>query len=432
MSENAAIDVEALSKRYALNGVASRSYSTLRDSIAGWIRGRGSASSHDTVTDRRDEVWALRDVSFSVREGEALGIIGRNGAGKSTLLKILSRIVEPTAGRARVRGRMASLLEIGTGFHPELTGRENVFLNGTILGMTRQEIRRHFDAIVAFAEVERFLDTPVKHYSSGMHVRLGFAVAAHLTPEILVVDEVLAVGDHEFQRRCLGRMHDLAHSGRTVLFVSHNLRAVEQLCARTLLLRAGRVESLGPTASVLQQYLAEQARVSCDDLASHPDRDGTGSARITRVELLAADQDARLDTVSFGRPFRVRISYAAREYVPGAVVGFALLAVDGSRLWLTSTEDSGSRLARLEGEGWIECLVRTPTMLPGEYRLELWITDPLAANYADHLVSVGRIRVVVDGNRAGRVADLTRPDRGVVFVDCAWQGPTAHAEDRLR
>src|SRR5262249_28346776 len=190
--------------------------------------------------------WALKDVSFDVKKGEVVGIIGRNGAGKSTLLKVLSRITEPTTGRVRIRGRVASLLEVGTGFHPELTGRENVYLNGAILGMTREEIKRKFDEIVAFAEIEKFLDTPVKRYSSGMYVRLAFAVAAHLEPEILIVDEVLAVGDFEFQRRCLGKMNAVAHSGRTVLFVSHNMTAIEELCSRSILLKNGVIERAGP------------------------------------------------------------------------------------------------------------------------------------------------------------------------------------------
>jgi len=210
-----------------------------------------------SVVDRTaEEFWAIRGINFEIRRGEVVGIIGRNGAGKSTLLKILSRITEPTEGRVEIRGRVASLLEVGTGFHPDLTGRENVFLNGAVLGMSRAEIRRKFDEIVAFADVERFIDTPVKRYSSGMYVRLAFAVAAHLEPEILIVDEVLAVGDAEFQRKCLGKMHDVAGLGRTVLFVSHNMAAVEQLCSYAVLLVSGRIESSGQVRSVISEYLA--------------------------------------------------------------------------------------------------------------------------------------------------------------------------------
>ena len=258
MAEDIIISSEGLSKKYLIGHQAERQhYLALRDVIAQRVRsavdmarGRGSRDSQKT-----EEFWALNDVSFEVRRGEVLGIIGRNGAGKSTLLKILSRITEPTEGRVRIRGRVASLLEVGTGFHQELTGRENIYLNGAILGMSRAEIKRKFDEIVAFAEVEKFLDTPVKRYSSGMYVRLAFAVAAHLEPEILVVDEVLAVGDAEFQKKCLGKMSEVASGGRTVLFVSHNMGAVSALTERCLYLERGRITESGPTALVVSKYL---------------------------------------------------------------------------------------------------------------------------------------------------------------------------------
>lgn len=237
------VEARSLAKQYELGH--SRGYRSLRD-VLGARMFRGQAA---------ETFWALDDVSFDLAPGEAVGIIGRNGAGKSTLLKILSRITPPTRGEARLRGRVAALLEVGTGFHPELTGRENIFLNGAIMGMARAEIRRHFDEIVAFAEVEKFLDTPVKRYSSGMYVRLAFAVAAHLRPEILVVDEVLAVGDAAFQRKCLGKMEDVASGGRTVLFVSHNIAAITRLCSRGILLRGGRVAADGPIDGVVREYL---------------------------------------------------------------------------------------------------------------------------------------------------------------------------------
>jgi lipopolysaccharide transport system ATP-binding protein len=245
-----AVKVEELSKRYRIGELQS-AYGTLRDSLAATAR-RVVRRDHDH---HHEEIWALRDVSFDVVEGGVLGVIGRNGAGKSTLLKILTRITTPTSGRATIRGRVGSLLEVGTGFHPELTGRENVFLNGSVLGMKRREIARKFPAIVEFAGVEQFIDTPVKRYSSGMSVRLAFAVAAHLEPEILLVDEVLAVGDAEFQRRCLGRMEDMSQSGRTVLFVSHNMQAVTQLCDRALLLDHGEIVRDGPSTEVVAHYL---------------------------------------------------------------------------------------------------------------------------------------------------------------------------------
>src|SRR5689334_23491071 len=247
------IKVEGLGKQYRL-GATTRQYQTLRDSLA-----RAARKPLDLLraNGQSDMFWALRDVDFEVAPGEVMGIIGRNGAGKSTLLKILSRITEPTTGRAELYGRVASLLEVGTGFHPELTGRENIYLNGAILGMTRPEIQRKFDEIVAFAELEKFLDTPVKRYSSGMYMRLAFSVAAHLDPEILVVDEVLAVGDAVFQKKCLGRMRDISTEGRTVLFVSHNMAAIRSLCSRSILLSGGRKVFDGAANECVDRYLAD-------------------------------------------------------------------------------------------------------------------------------------------------------------------------------
>src|SRR5213075_3000587 len=252
---DAIITVENLGKKYSLRHQRNERYTSLRDVIAekalGFFK---NLKSGNGVSVSKEDFWALKDINFEVRTGEVLGIIGRNGAGKSTLLKILSRITEPTEGRVRIKGRVASLLEVGTGFHPELTGRENIYLNGAILGMTRAEIKRKFDEIVAFSEVERFLDTPVKRYSSGMNVRLAFAVAAHLEPEILVIDEVLAVGDMEFQKKCLGKMGEVAREGRTVIFVSHNMAAVQSLCSRAIWLDEGVVKEDGSAGMVVSNY----------------------------------------------------------------------------------------------------------------------------------------------------------------------------------
>ena len=259
------ITVEGLGKAYFL-GRKFDKHQTLRDTIAGWGRGvRDKVRSRFADAGASDEAfWALKDATFDVNRGEVVGLVGRNGAGKSTLLKLLSRITEPTKGRARLRGRVASLLEVGTGFHPELTGRENIFLNGAILGMGRAEIQRKFDEIVAFSEVEKFLDTPVKRYSSGMYVRLAFAVAAHLEPEILIVDEVLAVGDATFQRKCLGKMGDVMRQGRTILFVSHNMDAVTSLCTHVVLIKDGRAsERMTPDEGVKQYLALEIGRASC-------------------------------------------------------------------------------------------------------------------------------------------------------------------------
>lgn len=289
------INVENVSKRYSVGHQASRSekYVTLRDVIArearnvtrqvvDVLRGRQIVQG-----DEIEEFWALKNVSFKVKRGEVVGIIGRNGAGKSTLLKILSRITEPTEGRVTLHGRVASLLEVGTGFHSELTGRENIFLNGAVLGMTRQEVRKKFDEIVAFAGVERFLDTPVKRYSSGMYVRLAFAVAAHLEPDVLIIDEVLAVGDVEFQTKCLGKMEDISRrEGRTVLFVSHNIASVGQLTQRAVLLKDGRIAAIGPTAEVISRYLSK-GRAAANYV--RPVGLATRAPHISRVEIVTSD-----------------------------------------------------------------------------------------------------------------------------------------------
>ncbi len=284
-----AIWVEHLGKKYRLGGQQAR-YATFREAMVnvakaplGWLKGGRRAE--------QNILWALDDVSFEVKHGEAVGIIGRNGAGKSTLLKILSKITSPTRGRVDIYGRVGSLLEVGTGFHPELTGRENIFLNGAILGMTRREINRKFDEIVDFAEIEKFLDTPVKFYSSGMYVRLAFAVAAHLEPEILVVDEVLAVGDAEFQKKCLGKMGDVAHEGRTVLFVSHNMGAIENLCSKSMLMEAGAILSIGETKGVVNNYFSSANSERQTPIALRKDRQGTG--RLIFDEINVNDRQIR-------------------------------------------------------------------------------------------------------------------------------------------
>jgi ABC-type polysaccharide/polyol phosphate transport system ATPase subunit len=287
MTHDVAISVERLGKKYRLgHAVGRRAQATFREVIAGATVSatraliRRSRSSHEDP----EEFWALRNISFDVRHGEIVGIVGRNGAGKSTLLKIFSRITEPTEGQVRIRGRIASLLEVGTGFHPELTGRENIYLNGAILGMTYTEVRGKFDEIVAFAEVERFLDTPVKRYSSGMYVRLAFAVAAHLEPEILVIDEVLAVGDQEFQAKCLRKMDQVKHTGRTILFVSHNIAAVRALCTTAALLDAGRLVGVGSVGHVLDLYISSQKGTHQIVDLTPPNRD---KPHIEQIRLLS-------------------------------------------------------------------------------------------------------------------------------------------------
>jgi lipopolysaccharide transport system ATP-binding protein len=303
---DAVIQVENLGKRYTLHHASQRAPALLRDRIAGLFRRRDPASSADA----QEDFWALRDVSFGVQPGEVVGVIGRNGAGKSTLLKILSRITEPSKGRVVIRGRVASLLEVGTGFHPELTGRENIFLNGAILGMNREEIRRKFDEIVAFAEVERFLDTPVKHYSSGMYVRLAFAVAAHLEPEILIVDEVLAVGDAAFQKKCLGRIGTISRSGASVLLVSHNMASVNILCSRAVLLHQGSVMFDGATQEATDRYLNAAGKAGGEavwtDPASAP---GNERVRLHRVRIWQKDPDQVAADVDITHEVVIQIQY---------------------------------------------------------------------------------------------------------------------------
>jgi lipopolysaccharide transport system ATP-binding protein len=306
------ISVEGLGKRYYLSH--QKRQDTLRDSLSHGFRGlvRRLSGGGKAAEGGREEFWALRDVAFAINQGDVVGVIGRNGAGKSTLLKILSRITEPTAGRAKIRGRIASLLEVGTGFHPELSGRENIFLNGAILGMSRVEIRRKFDEIVAFAEVERFLDTQVKHYSSGMYVRLAFAVAAHLEPEILIVDEVLAVGDIAFQKKCLGKMNEVAtQAGRTVLFVSHNLDAIRQLCRTGIHLQDGRVVEHDTITRILPAYIAGFSHAVSATVPS-PSPEIRDWCHLLTAELVnVAGRAATIFAV--GEPWQVRFAFRAHR-----------------------------------------------------------------------------------------------------------------------
>lgn len=316
---DSAIRVDNLSKRYRIGALQHSggryTYKSLRDTIASAasapFRASRACMAKNGATGKRlnDTIWALDDVSFDVKHGDIVGVIGRNGAGKSTLLKVLSRITEPTTGRIEIIGRVGSLLEIGTGFHPELTGRENVYLNGAILGMKRTEITQSFDAIVSFAEVEKFIDTPVKHYSSGMYLRLAFAVAAHLRTEVLIVDEVLAVGDAQFQKKCLGMMHDASEGGRTVLFVSHNMIAVQSLCRQALMINKGRLVASGPVASVVQHYLQESQDRVVDQHWTQPlSAPGNDLIRIKQVRVLPDDQSSE-PLLTMQTPLRIETDY---------------------------------------------------------------------------------------------------------------------------
>ena len=338
-----AIRAENIGKRYLL-GQNAGAYQTFRDTFQGWIRN----PLKKTVEDNEAEVvWALKDVSFEVRQGEVLGIVGRNGAGKSTLLKVLSRVTEPTEGYAEVHGRVGSLLEVGTGFHPELTGRENIYLNGAILGMKRSEIDAKFDEIVDFSEVERFIDTPVKRYSSGMYLRLAFAVAAHLEPEILVVDEVLAVGDAEFQRKCLGKMNDVAQEGRTVLFVSHNMSAILRLTEETLVIDKGHLVMRAPTAQAVDHYLSQGMsqqgeRVWQED--ELPKSTGPFIPRAIRVRNKGGDI---VDTVRSTSSFTIEVEYELQEDVTGLRVGIYLISTRGEYILTSFDTDEPARFDAL-------------------------------------------------------------------------------------
>ena len=379
------IIADNLSKSYLVGHQSAQRerYTALRDVIAREARNL-ARKTVDLVRGRQivqgDEVeqfWALRDLSFEVKRGEVLGIIGANGAGKSTLLKILSRITEPDGGRAVIRGRVASLLEVGTGFHPELTGRENIFLNGAILGMTRAEIISKFDEIVAFAEVERFLDTPVKRYSSGMYVRLAFAVAAHLEPEILIVDEVLAVGDAEFQKKCLGKMQDVASKqGRTILFVSHNMAAIEAMCDKALLLAGGRCAAQGDTPTVVQAYLRDMSRVSTTGLGERTDRSGSDEIRFVSVSLEGHGQSS-VSAFQCGTEavLHLVIDNRSKRQLDGVHISVGIDNEMGQRVALLDSILTGSDIAGLPpGPASVRVVVPKVSLMPGRYRLTLYMT----------------------------------------------------------
>jgi lipopolysaccharide transport system ATP-binding protein len=378
------LSVDNISKRYLVGhrSQGQERYKTLRDLISretrnvarkavDFVRGRQILQG-----DEVEEFWALRNISFEVKRGEVLGIIGRNGAGKSTLLKILSRITEPDGGRAILRGRVASLLEVATGFHPELTGRENIFLNGAILGMPRAEIARKFDEIVDFAEVARFLDTPVKRYSSGMYVRLAFAVAAHLEPEILLVDEVLAVGDAEFQKKCLGKMGEVARHGRTILLVSHNMAAIESMCGSAVLLAEGRNVASGTTPRVVQEYLRKVASVSAAPLEQRTDREGSGNIRFSSLSLQRPDGT---DVSAFHCGSEAVLSLTIENCVGRALTGVRIaIGIDnelGQRVAHLDSDLHGPNIIELPpGVGHVKVIIPKMQLFPGCYRLTLFAT----------------------------------------------------------
>lgn len=342
---------------------------------------RGHASG---AADLDDTIWALRDVGFEIKHGEVVGIIGRNGAGKSTLLRILSRITEPTKGFVEIRGRVGCLLEVGTGFHQELTGRENIYLNGAILGMRKTEIDRKFDEIVAFAEIDRFLDTPVKHYSSGMQTRLGFAVAAHLDPEILIVDEVLAVGDAEFQKKCLGKMRDIATGGRTVVFVSHNMGSITQLCKRAMWLDHGKLKVTGNAPDVVNQYLSGGSRTT--SVWARPEASPSSSEVTVRRARVLSTEGTASPTIDFNRPFDIEIAYDLSVPLRHLVVGYYLYDIRGNNLWESQDVDTGTWNGRAREPGSYISTCRVPGRIlrPGRYSLTIACFVPRGQVFAYH------------------------------------------------
>jgi lipopolysaccharide transport system ATP-binding protein len=401
-----AVSAHGLGKRYRLGRVDS-GFRQLRRAVS-----RRPGAGH---------IWALQDVTFDVAEGSALAIVGKNGAGKSTLLKLLARITEPTLGYADVAGRVGALLEVGTGFHPELTGRENVYLNGTILGMTREDVRRRFDDIVEFAGVERHIDTPVKWYSSGMYVRLGFAVAAHMEPDILIVDEVLSVGDAEFQRRCLGRIDGATHEGRTVLFVSHNMQAVRRVCKDAIMLEHGRLVAEGSLESVVRTYLAS---VESPDLGRRrwdgsEERPGDELCRI--VEVRATDEADEPSTSFFSSsPIFVTIEFDLAQPHSAFVIGFDLATVDGVTIFRSSQVDvpDGDVAELKAGRNAVRCVIPAGLLNTGRYVLNLrvWLQG---AKWIAHENGVLYFDVVADHGESLALNDQARP--GVVAPILSWQ-----------
>jgi lipopolysaccharide transport system ATP-binding protein len=380
------IELHGISKKYRLGRIGSTS---IRDSVERtWNRLRGKNGNHKVF---RGDFWALRDLSFTVQPGEIVGIIGQNGAGKSTLLKILSRITEPTRGEAVIRGRLASLLEVGTGFHPDLSGRENIFLNGAILGMRTKEIRAKFDEIVAFSEVEQFIDTPVKRYSSGMYVRLAFAVAAHLEPKILLVDEVLAVGDAAFQKKCLGKMGDVARQGRTVLFVSHNMASILALCERVILLNAGTMLKNGPTQDVVREYLKSTISQETVALDQRADRNGDGSARMMSFKIESIESGHLVSSTS-----RMKFSLAYKSDRPLKHTRFLVTIYDytNTGIYLFDSDAVGGIPEELPAEGVVTCTTDPINLTPGRCYINLALFR--GAALADHIEQAASFDVEAD------------------------------------
>jgi len=415
--DGAVIHAEALSKQYSLAGGPIRG-ATLRDALASGVRAaarRAAAplAGGDAAARREDTtIWALRDLSFDIGPGEVVGIIGRNGAGKSTLLKILSRITEPTSGRARVKGRVGSLLEVGTGFHPELSGRENIYLSGSILGMRRSEIDSRFDAIVDFSEIGRFLDTPVKRYSSGMTVRLGFAVAAHLEPEIMLVDEVLAVGDLAFQKKCLGKMDDVARAGRTILFVSHNMAVIQALCERGIFIDGGRLHTDAKIKEAVGAYLRTLESAAAQDLGARTDRRGWRQISLERVQISGPGGSPVLAT---GAP--ARFAFHTTGSRPSMSCRFTILNQLGHPIAECSTlSPSAEDVVDPDLGHCLVCEIDELPLVPGRYRVDV---DLRTAGVQQDAIEMAAVFDVEQGTLHGRPVSAER-GAGDVAIRHRW------------
>lgn len=442
--QRTAIRVERLSKLYRI-GAADRTQDSFAGAFMGFLRSpldnyRKYRSLYDfrDVLDREEGatqgpqnvLWALKDVSFEVKRGEVLGIVGPNGSGKSTLLKILSRITPPTTGSATITGRVASLLEVGTGFHPELTGRENIFLNGTVLGMTKREVERHLEEIVDFSGVEPFLDTPVKRYSSGMRVRLAFSVAAHLQPEILIIDEVLAVGDASFQEKCLGKMGEVANSGRTVLFVSHNLPAVKSLCSRAILLDHGAVCFQGPVEDVVSGYLEALDSRQDVSLDERRDRVGGNEFRFTGARFMDRNTGAELNVVESGQSVVLRIFYRSRTQrrLRDVGIGVVFSSLGGGPLFGCRNKAVGSSVDVDYGYGYTDCVIPRLPLKGGRYTFDLYAEQNGAS--LDRVTLAGVCQVL--GSDYYGTGVLPAPGQPGVLIDYAWQDVIGEAVGNAR
>ena len=419
---DAIITVENLSKRYIIGHQRARGEG-LRHAIEravmnpfGWLR-----TKRKEWRAEQEEFWALKDVSFEIKQGEVVGIIGRNGAGKSTLLKTLSRITEPTRGRIRIRGRVASLLEVGTGFHQELTGRENIFLNGAILGMSRVEIKRKLDEIVAFSEVEKFLDTPVKRYSSGMYVRLAFAVAAHLEPEILIVDEVLAVGDAAFQKKCLGRMADIAQGGRTIMFVSHNMSAIGNLCSSCIYLKDGKFVTMSNTEQAINKYLLDlKHTLAATSLRSRKDRQGSGRVRI--VDFYVTDASGvRLSALKSGGEYNFVMKYERRddgETMKNVVGSIGITDTSNQIICLLRSNFTNQNFPINSKQGRVECGVKDVNLAMGTYNVTLFLSNE-DSETLDWVTDAAQI--IVDGGDFFGTGNFGLPSLCKVLSRSEWR-----------